>query len=137
MDMGSRIVTTSVSEELWKKVKEKNISWARALGVGIETLLGGKHNYEELKEERNKLETRLTSVNNEIRAIEKKLREEKEIEEVAAKHKKILEKSVEVLGKDIGMLSGRTRLFNSTTGLKLTENDFMQLVRKYEDGLIA
>ncbi len=127
-------INTLIDRRLWHDAKMSKISWARALELGIELMLGNTKKLEKLREEKKALLMKIKYINGKIAEIENEQKKKEEQKEIIKKHIQLLKESAEILDRDISFLKGRTRLWNNTTRMMLSPDEFWKLIQKFKGG---
>jgi hypothetical protein len=129
-------IHTIISYDLWMKAQMRNISWNRALEVGINILTGNNEDTEYVKQKIEECSASKQYYEDRLRKIKDMKAKKQEITDVAKKHIELLKKSTLIVKNDIKCLDGRTKLWNNTTGLNLTPEEFYKLCQSVGSGEI-
>lgn len=133
-----KTISTTIEKELWKQAQVNDISWARALEVGVEILLGSNLDLEAKKERVAKLRAEAEGIEFQIKKLEaereaKVEAQESELEDVMP-YLDLLKETSEALSKNPNFIKGRTKIWNNKTGQNLRKIDLLELCRRCERG---
>jgi len=128
-----RQVSTLIDRDLWKQAMNKDIVFARALELGVEIMLGGSSEIEELQANEDIIKSQLAAVRSKIKMLQGKPPEEGIDKKIILEHIKLIERHSVNLAAGCG-INFLTKNWNHTTSMKVVPLDYLKVLKRYQAG---
>lgn len=129
-----KMISATIDRELHKEALLNNISWTKALQLGVTLMLGQDKDLNELKKERDEIKIKIDFLDNRIAHLEAEKENQEDEDKKVMQHIDLLKECNDVLKRDISYLKGRTKLWMNKTKMIITPEKFYQLCKRFERG---